>query len=345
MDIELQNELAQLAQDGGIHFMHEVNKYGMAQDSISMTPNAGSMGLNTYANSGVLNMFTTYYNPKQIDMLYAPTRATKLLPEQKMGDWTDLSAVFALAEQTGQTSSYGDYNENGSSGANFNYESRQQFYFQTMVELGEREVAIAAKGRIDLIANVHAASLNAINRFANKSYFYGVNGLKNHGILNDPDLPDAITPKANAAGKTSWDDKEATEIFDDIVDIISEAVSLNDGLVDLENISGCFAISPNKQKALMKTNIYKVQVRTLVKESFPNLEFVVAPEYSSKAGEIAQLVLDNIEGQSVGGCYFSDKLRSHAVIQQSSSYKQKKSAGTWGAVISQPTGIITMVGV
>jgi hypothetical protein len=38
-------------------------------------------------------------------------------------------------------------------------------------------------------------------------------------------------------------------------------------------------------------------------------------------------------------------MRAHAVVVEESSWKQKKSGGTWGAIIRQPLGIASMIGV
>ena len=329
--------LAQLANDHGIHFMHEV------RDSSRFAQDAQAT-LSTTGSAGVLNIFTTYVDPKTIDILFAPLRATEIFGEEKLGDWTTLAAEFPIAEQTGTTTAYGDFNDNGNSSANFNYESRQQFYFQTMLELGEREVAMASKGRLDLVSQVQGAAINTINRYQNKTYFYGVSGLKNYGLLNDPLLYDAIVPNT-VDGETTWANKDSVAIFNDIAKLVRQVVSQSDGLVDVSS-RFTLAMSPTIEAVLSSTiNTYGVNALTEIQDRYKNLRVVSAPEYTTDAGELIQLIADNIMGQDTGTCAFSEKLRNHAVVIGTSSYKQKKSAGTWGAIIKQPSAIAQMLGV
>ncbi|EOI9212752.1 DUF2184 domain-containing protein, partial [Salmonella enterica subsp. enterica serovar Mbandaka] len=49
--------------------------------------------------------------------------------------------------------------------------------------------------------------------------------------------------------------------------------------------------------------------------------------------------------QDTGYCSFTEKMRAHAVVTESSAWKQKKSAGTWGAIIRQPLAYAQMLGV
>jgi hypothetical protein len=42
---------------------------------------------------------------------------------------------------------------------------------------------------------------------------------------------------------------------------------------------------------------------------------------------------------------FTEKLRAHPVKVELSSFKQKKSQGTWGAIIYRPILIASMIGI
>jgi hypothetical protein len=57
------------------------------------------------------------------------------------------------------------------------------------------------------------------------------------------------------------------------------------------------------------------------------------------------MIADDVEGQRTGFCAFNEKMRAHPIIRAASSFKQKMTAGTWGAVIRFPAGIASMVGV
>src|ERR1019366_5180539 len=106
------------------------------------------------------------------------------------------------------------------------------------------------------------------------------------------------------------------------------------------------AMSPASSAALTATNSFNVNVMDLLKKNFPNIRFETAMQYANTlAGNVVQMICETIEAQETGMCAFTEKMRAHAIIRETSSFKQKKSQGTWGAIIFQPFAIATMVGV
>jgi hypothetical protein len=114
------------------------------------------------------------------------------------------------------------------------------------------------------------------------------------------------------------------------------------------------AMSPQSSVALTATNTFNVNVSDLLKKNFPNLRIETAVQYAAKsasnpqgapAGNTVQLLADALEGQDVGYCAFNEKMRAHAIVKGLSSFKQKMTGGTWGAIIRMPAGISQMVGV
>ena len=104
-------------------------------------------------------------------------------------------------------------------------------------------------------------------------------------------------------------------------------------------------MSPESEVALTITNEFNVNVADLLKKNYPGIKIVTVPEYATAAGQKVQLVVDSVEGQKTWECKFTEKMRAHAVVVEESSWRQKKSGGTWGAIIRQPLGIASMIGV
>lgn len=154
--------------------------YGLAMDA--------QPALVTAANSGIPAYFTNYVEPELIRVLVTPMKASQILGETKKGDWTTLSAQFPIAESAGEVSSYGDYSNNGIVTSNVNWVPRQSYHFQTFTRWGERELDMYGAARIGWAAELNVASALTLNKFQNKSYFYGIAGLANYGLLNDPSL-------------------------------------------------------------------------------------------------------------------------------------------------------------
>lgn len=324
--------------------------YSLAMDA------AGT--LTTSPNSAVPAMLTTLIDPEITEILFAPNNAAKILGERRKGTWLDDTAMFPVVEHTGEVSSYGDFNENGHAGANTNWPNRQAYLFQTMKEYGERELERAGLARLNWVGEIDKAAATVLNKFSNLTYFFGVAGLQNYGLVNDPSLPASITPGTKAVGSPKWINNgvvtaTANEIFTDIQSLFSQLVIQSAGLVEADD-ELVLAMAPNVSVALTQTNSFNVNVYDLLKKNFPKIRFETAVQYGAKTaqnpqgivgGNLVQMIAPSVEGQDTGYVSFNEKMRSHPIIKATSSFKQKVSGGTWGAIIRQPFAFASMLGV
>lgn len=300
----------------------------------------------TVSNAGIPAFLTTYVDPKLIEILVAPMKAAEIVGDEvKKGDWTTETAMFPVVESTGQTATYGDYSENGVAGVNSNFPQRQSYHYQVMTQWGERELQRAGLARIDWANRVNIASVLTLNKYQNKTYFFGVAGLQNYGLFNDPSLSAAITPTTKAAGGTGWANATANEVLNDVAKIFTRAVAQANGQIDRET-KMTLAMSPVSDAAGMtKVSDFNVTVADRLKKLYPNMTIKTAPEYTTASGELIQLIVDELDGQRTASCGFTEKMRAHPIVTQSSSFKQKKSQGTWGTIIFRPFLITQMLGV
>ena len=312
----------------------------------------------TAPNTGIPAFLTTLVDPDVYRVLFAPTRAAEIFGEVRKGSWTDQTAMFPVVEAVGEVSSYGDYNNNGHSGANINWPQRQAYLFQTIAEYGELEVERAGLGKINWVSEIDGAATNVLARFLNNTYFRGVQGLQNFGLLNDPNLSAPLTPATKAYGGVKWVNNgqivaTANEIFADIQALWLQMVQQTAGLVD-QRTKMTLAMSPESELAMTATNSFGVNVSDLLKKNFPNLTIENAVQYGASSslnpvgvvgGNLVQLLADAIEGQDVGYVAFNEKLRTHPIVRDLSSWKKKMTSGTWGAIIRMPAGISQMLGV
>lgn len=327
----------------GIHMPHVTGYLPEANDphrrNYNMAMDAQSP-LITVSNAGVPAYLLNYLDPKLIEVLVTPMRAAEIAPEVKKGDWVTETAMFPVVESNGYTSAYGDYSNNGRSGANVNWPQRQQFVFQTITEWGERELERAAAGRIDWAARLNIASALSIAKYMNKTYFFGVSGLQNYGLLNDPNLLATIGP----AGGTAWSTKDGAAVYEDLRLLFAQLQTQLKGNVETTDAI-TISMSPTISVNLNKTNQYNVNVWDQLKKNFPNSKVVTAPEYTTAGGELVQMKVDSIDGQETAEVAFSEKMRAHRIIMEMSAFRQKKSAGTWGCIVYRPVAIAGMLGV
>lgn len=333
-----------LALDHGVHFGRNPAdlKFMTAAWQRSFAHDATAQSaLVTVANSGVPNMFLTYVDPKIIPILVAPMRAAQIAGEAMKGDWTTEVEMFITGEQTGETSAYGDYSESGTSDFNVDYPQRQNFLFQSFLQYGEREVARASKGKVDLISQKQGSNALALMKALNAMYFFGVGGLQNYGLLNDPSLPPAMTAQFSWLSSAS---ATANTQYQDIVRMYQYIAQQNQGVVRMD-APMVLAMSPEQEMALPNITLYNTNsVKALLKQNFPALRIETAPEYATSAGQLMQLFLEEFEGQRTTEANFSSKMMAHNMVVQSSSWKQKRSSGGYGTVIFRPTFFAQMYG-
>jgi hypothetical protein len=349
-DIPLLAETFGIVFPGAIDYMgsqHAMDARAALLAMDAAPPNALQPQLITAGNAGIPAYLVNYLDPELTRVLTSPIKAAEIFGEAKKGDWTTLTATFPVIESAGEVASYGDYAEGGSVGANVNYEPRQSFHYQTFTRWGDRELAMAGLAKIDWAAEQNVASALAFNKFQNKSYFFGITGLDNYGWLNDPSLNSPITPGAKTAGGFTWAKGTGLEIWADIQALYKQLQSQLGGNLEMSD-KMTLVMSPLVQSNLLTpmSLVYgSGNVKAYLAESFPNLTVKTAVEYSTASGELVQLFVDSVQGQKLGFCGFTEKMRAHAVVRETSATYQKKSAGTWGAILKVPAALAQLLGV
>lgn len=291
----------------------------------------------TVANAGIPAFLSNVLDPAVIEVLLSPMKAAEIAGEAKKGDWLTTVATFIVVEPDGQVSAYGDYSNAGNADFNSNFPQRQSFHYQTFTRWGEKEVATLGLANIDAASRKNAASALVLNKFQNRSYFFGIAGLQNYGLLNAPDLLPPIVPVI------AWDLATADQIYASVLELYKQLVRQANGVLD-EDTPMTMALSSTNVTNLRKTNQFGLNVYALLRENFTNLRIKTAPEYSTASGELVQLIVDEFEGQETLTAAFTEKMRAHAMVVGSSSFSQKKSQGTWGTIIFRPVLIAQMLG-
>ncbi|MFT9016583.1 MAG: DUF2184 domain-containing protein [Acetobacter sp.] len=347
------NDASTLARDWGIHLPGVQGYFSeMAMDA----------GLPAYApvtapNSAIPALFTTYTDPAIIRALVTPTRSETIYGSAKKGDWTTDSAQFPIVELAGYATAYDDYSPAGTAESNANWAHRQSFHFQTWTRWGEREVERMGAAKIDWVNQKNMASISVLNKNANAINLFGLAGLELYGALNDPQLPAALTPVAkvgpsgSAAAGNSWADvTDPVQVYADILKAFGALTAQLGGNLTLETPM-TLVIPTERQQCLLYTNQYQVSLGDLLKKNLPNLKIETLPEAGTALGggqaatTLMQLFATQVEGQDSVTTAFTEKLRAHAVERYSSSFRQKKSQGTWGTIWFYPQACVTMAGV
>lgn len=297
--------------------------------------------LATAVSSGIPAYLATYFDPSIIPVLVSPMMAAVIAGERMIGDWLTEVAQFLVAEAVGQTSAYGDYNQNGASNVNLNFPTRQNFLFQSFLQYGDREAGRAGLAKVNWASEQQSANLLTLMKALNFMYFYGVSGLANYGLINDPTLYSSITPTFSWLTNSS---ATANTIYGDIVRLFVQLQAQSNGVVANDEPM-VLALSPQNATTLKNVTLYNTNsVEVLIKENFPNLRIVRAVQYSTTSGQLVQLIAENVEGKRTLECAFSSKLMAHRMIYDSTSLKQKRNSGGYGTVWYRPYLCASMLG-
>lgn len=296
----------------------------------------------TAQNNGVPAYLTNYTHPEVIAVLTAKRAAEEIFDPLRTGTYGDDTATFPVIEYTGDAAPYSDYNTEGATGYNTNWPKREAYYFQTYSEWGDKEMAVMGKAKIDAASQKQAAAATKMKIMHNRIWFYGVAGLQNYGILNDPGLNASIAPTVGTAGNT-WDKKTTRERYADIIALYRQLVKQLGGLVDMSSKLK-LSVSNVSAAYLADATDFNVSVFDMIKKAFPNMEIKTAPELTTDAGELVMLHAPVVE-QATGNLGYVELMRVHGVIRRESSFREKNSGANLGAVIRNPAGVATMLGV
>lgn len=315
----------------GVTYSGGMPKLATAQDKMRIAQDADMV---TTPNGGILQMFTTFADPDAVQVLFAPQPLTEVFPEVQKGDWTTTSMTFPVLEVAGKPTSYGDFNQNGTTSANANFESRQPYHYQQFVRWGEKEQAMYGEAKINWTSELQVGVSESLMRQAHEIYAFGVSGLQNYGMLNDPNL----LPQLPIA--TAWSFTDPMTILADVQTIFKQLVKQSGGLVK-RNDAIVLLMSPEQEATLNATNMYGLQAIKLIKDSYPNIEIQAIPEYSTAAGEVVQMILKKYNGSDTVQLAYASKMRVHNMIPLASGWEQKRSQSTYGAIIRRPMFIVT----
>jgi hypothetical protein len=306
--------------------------------------------LQTAPSSSVPAELRLYLAAEVVDVLTAPRTATELLKETRPAglDETTSYIKYRIAEAVGRAVPYSDYGEHGTADVNSEYRHVEQHVFQTTVTYGHMETAVANLARINLVAEKQAAAARVLAIESNRVYMYGVEGRAIYGILNDPNLPAAVTPiaapRAGGADAVGWRGKTTEEIYNDVRKLFGQLTGATAGLVNQKS-ELVLAVSPEMSVSLGTANQYNISPQDMLNKYFSSLRVVVVPELTGSGGEERIFLFTPVlEGQSAGDLVYGQKFKALQVIPQVSSYKQKVYASSCGAVIRYPMAFAIMTG-
>lgn len=342
MPMNIDQQVALMREKGFVFDDHYKIRGIMANDA-DIERLAYDAAMVTKPNSGVPVEFTSYLDPRVIEILTGPRNSREIFAEVKKGDWTTSYARFEVDEITGAVEAYTDYGNAGMADVNPTYPVRQQYVFQTNIRYGDRELDYAAKARLQLAARKQRAAATTIDIAQNKYNLLGVENMEIYGLLNEPNRPPVIPPGTVKSGNT-WNLKTTKEIYADYL-LLFQNLAKN-SLGHIRNDSDLILVtSPSSAVELGKATDYNVSVMDMIKRYTPNIKFAQLPELENSKSNTVLLICRSINGEPTGEFGFSEKMRAMRLVPETSSFKQKFVGTSYGCILYRPFAVATMTGV
>lgn len=302
----------------------------------------------TTANVGLPSVALTSLMTQSVEIILSKRSADETVgPKEKMMEWEQEIATYAIKEPTGQVSYYSDFATPNFANLNVNFETIKQYRMSQGVNYGDLMAKQYGQARINYITEQTNGAAELIRREFNDIAYNGkldVNGNQIiYGILNHPSLKDYETIS------TQWTSASISQIKNDISNLMSVLqkqaggnVSPTDKLILAMPASTLMYLQGQSPE-------YGIPLLETIKRSYPTIEFVgdVFLEGASNNQNVVILKAMN----NIGGVYdpcvqgYSQMMEMSRVVQDYNSYSQTMNAGGCGCVVYKPTFIVRARGV
>ena len=299
--------------------------------------------------------FLQTWLPGFVRIITAARKIDELIGTMTVGNWEDEEIVQGTLEPLGEAALYGDYTNVPLSSWNANFERRTVIRWEKGILVGLLEDARSARVRINNAAEKRNAASTSLEIKRNSVGFYGYNGGNNrtYGFLNDPTLPAYVTAAATGTGSaTTWASKTFLNITADIRGMFARLQAASQDTIDLEKTPLTLGLATAVAQYLTVTSDFGISVRQWLRETYPNVRVVSAPELSAANGgaNVAYLYPDKVDdGSSDGGLTWKQlvpaKFYALGTEKRAKGYVEDFSNATAGVILARPYAVQRLTGI
>lgn len=222
------------------------------------------------------------------------------------------------------------------------------------MKVGVLESARAARMLVDDAGMKREAAALALEITRNAVGFYGFNTGDNntYGFLNDPGLGGYTVVPNGASASPQWSTKTFLEICKDIRTAIQAVRQQSQDTIDPEKVDLTLAVATGSVDYLSTTSDFGISVRDWLKEAYPRVRVVSAPQLNNaNAGDnVFYLYADKLDDMSTdGGRVFIQpvptKFQVLGVQQLAKAYEEDYSNATAGVMCKRPYAVVRYYGI
>lgn len=299
--------------------------------------------------------FLQAWLPGFVKVMTAARKIDDAVGIKTVGSWEDAEIVQGIVEPAGSVTEYGDYTNIPLASWNTNFERRSIVRGEMGIAVGLLEEGRSAAMRLSSADTKRQASAIALEIFRNAVGFYGWNtGInRTFGLLNDPNLPAFIS--SSVVGGWGATGTTFAMITGDIRMSIVTLRTQSQDQIDPEKVDLTLLLPTNKVDFLSVTTDFGISVRDWIKQTYPKIRIVSAPELSAanSAQDVFYLFAEEIEtsidGSTDGGETFAQlvqtKFMTLGVEKRAKSYVEDYSNATAGVLCKRPWAVVRVTGI
>jgi hypothetical protein len=301
----------------------------------------------------------TIWTNQTVKQIFKEITLKELAGDFQQGTFGTRQVMVPTQGGTGFVAPYDDYSMNGDNGYNVDYVVRNIGYFETTVSYGELEMAQWSQAKMDAVGmKREQRDTVTVPQFRNDLGFNGYTAIDKpalYGILNEPNLPPAITLPADGENPTSltpstaWMDKDYSQILRDIGLLWQNVLLKGLGTVNLDT-KAKLAVPPSVMPALLKITQFGITVREALKQQYPNMEIIATPNFEASLNDsdntVVMLLLEHPKTKQMPFVeLYSTPYMGFRPLVMSSAMSEKVAMGLGGVMLFYPIYVSYAYGV
>ena len=300
--------------------------------------------------------FLQNWLPGFVEFMTAARKIDDIVGITTVGSWEDEQIVQQVLELSGSPVPYGDTTIIPLANWNLNFVQRTVVRFEQGMRVGVLEEARSARVRINSGDQKRKSSGLQLEIQRNAVGFYGYNSGNNltYGYLTDPNLPGYNTVATGAVSSSKlWSAKTFLEIQADLLTALQGLRTQSQDTIDPGTTPLTLAVCTNSVDYLAKTSDFGISVKLWLKDAYPNVRVVSAPQLNN-ANSTANVFILHADHVNDGASTDDQrtfiqvvpaKFQLLGVAKLAKGYEEDYSNATAGVMVKRPYAVYRVTGI
>ena len=297
--------------------------------------------------------FLQNWLPGLVEVVTAARKIDEIVGIATVGSWEDEQIVQQVLENVGTAVPYGDTTNVPLANWNLNFVYRTVVRYEQGLRVGNLEEARASRVRVNSGDQKRRGSALNLEIQRNAVGLYGYNSGNNltYGYLNDPNLPAYVTV-ATVSGNTTWAQKTFLQIQGDLLTGLQALRNQSKDTIEPNKTPITLAVATSCVDYLAKTSDFGISVYDWLKQFYPNVRVVSAPQLNSANGgsNVFYLHADTVadsgtDDQRTFIQVVPAKFQLLGIQKGAKSYEEDYSNATAGVMCKRPYAVVRYSGI